>query len=266
MAVLNNALGGAGTGATVGAAVGSIFPGPGTAIGSAIGALTGLIAGSFSGGQAKKKTEEALSRVEAIPEVDPMQLGFLDELRRERRAVETGFTPEYTVARDIIQQASASGIDAAMDISGGSPALALSAIRRLQSGTGTNINKLLGTIGTQKTAYTSAMADLIDKIAQRKLDVETYKTAQQLAVATQEQADLNQSANLGIVLGANTMQDIDFSKIWDSLTKEPALLTNNSDSLPLDLSYLPSDKELTNLGSNIFGDNMWNIPGIFTKL
>jgi len=171
-------LGGAGKGA----AIGSIFGPAGTAVGAGIGAVVGGIgAGNKVGAR-----NDALDRVENIPMFDPMQLNFLDTLNREKRAVESGFTTDFQVAKDLNQKSLAGGLSVAESVAATNPALALSMIDTSSKNYSTGVNQALGTISTRSQGYTSSIGQLINMIAQRKLDVETYKTSQQLGLATDD--------------------------------------------------------------------------------
>lgn len=184
-------LGGAGIGATIGTA---IMPVVGTAIGAGIGALVGGVSGGVLAG-AKNK---ALDRVEDIPPFDPNQLAFIDKLKREKRSVESGFTTDFQVSKDLNQQSLAGGLSVAGAVARSNPALGLSYINNAMTRYNTGINKALGTISTRSSAYTSAVGSLIGDISKRKLDVETYKTAQQLGMAVSDLKMFNENMATGM--------------------------------------------------------------------
>ena len=169
-------LGGAGTGAAIGSMFGTI--------GTGVGAIAGGIIGGISTANNLNERDEALDRMEALPSFDPMQLDFLDLLKREKRSVESGFTTDFQVAKDLNKEVLAGGMSVAQNVAQTNPALALSIIDKSGKNYNTGINQSLGTISTRSMGYMSSMGELINTIAQRKLDVETYKTAQQLGLAT----------------------------------------------------------------------------------
>jgi len=175
--VFTGVMGGAGTGASIGS---TILPGWGTAIGAVAGGIWGGV--SASGQVADQK--EALERLEAIPSFDPMQLNFLDQLKREKRSVESGFTTDFQVAKDLNKQALAGGYSVAEKVGATNPALAISMSRRAGAQYNTGINQALGTISTRGHGLTSSMGELINRISQRRLDLEVLKTSQQLGMAT----------------------------------------------------------------------------------
>ena len=193
-------LGGAGTGASIGT---SILPGVGTAVGAGVGAIIGGI----SGASAAKDVGAAMERVEDIPSVDPTETAFLDELRREKRLVEAGLTPEFQVGKDLMLQAQASATNVATRFN--NPATALMFLENINRGFGTNVNKLIATIGSQRSGYLDAIGELTSRIAQRKLDVEMYKTTQGLGMATQSFADQRMNALMGTMMGVNQMGSMD---------------------------------------------------------
>lgn len=238
---------GAGRGAAAGAGMGamigtSIFPGIGTATGTIAGAIIGLIGGGITGNKQSKAMNTALERVEGISETDPMQLEFLDDLRREKRMVETGMTPEFNVAKDLIQQSAAGAMSMATRFN--NPATSLYFLNTISRGAGQNINQLMGTIGSQRGNYMQALGSYINDISQRKLDVEMYKTTQDLAIATQDKADTKANQNMMMMLGLSELSGageddkgglfLDLIKWWNnrsiptqSLASKPASLISN---------------------------------------
>ncbi len=189
----SGALGGAGSGAGIGAMIGSIAGPPGMAIGAGIGAGIGAIAGGIAGFAGGKEQQSALDRVEGIPEFDPMQLAFLDALQREKRSLESGFTTDFQVAKDLNQEMLAGGLSVAEAVGASNPALAISAIDQSGRAYNTGINQALGTISSRGFGMTQSIGDLINRVSQRKLDVETYKTTQELGIATSDLRTFNQN-------------------------------------------------------------------------
>jgi len=206
--VRNEAWRGAGRGTASGAGIGAsigtmIAPGLGTAIGAGVGGIIGF----FGGRGGAKSTAESLAAaqkgINEIAPVDPMQTAFLDELRREKRMVETGMTPEFSVARDLIRQAEAGASNIATRFN--NPATALYFLNTINRGAGANVNKLIGTISSQKGGYMQAIGQLIGDISQRKLDVDVYKKTQELAVSTQNYSDMISNQNMMMMMGVNAL-------------------------------------------------------------
>lgn len=186
--VATGVLGGAATGASMGSA---ILPGWGTAI----GAVAGGIVGGIDSSNKQKAQDEAMDRLNAIPAFDPMQLDFLDLLKREKRAVESGFTTDFQVAKDLNMQMMAGGLSVAESVGATNPALAFSLSRRVTADANTGINQALGTISSRGMGLTNSMGELINKISQRKLDLEMVKTSQQLGLATDALKTNQENAN-----------------------------------------------------------------------
>jgi outer membrane lipoprotein SlyB len=189
---LQGILGGAGTGAAMGTAIG----GP---IGAGIGALLGGVVGGIFGNNKSKAQAESLAALNAIPAVDPNQTIFKDQLYREKKAVESGFTTDFQVARDIIGKSEAGGMSVAAEMAQTNPALALMAMNQIGQGTDTAVNKALGTIGTKGFGYTQMISELIDKMSSRKLSVGIMKASQGMVTATQGMQDFNANANAGMM-------------------------------------------------------------------
>lgn len=193
---------GAGTGATrgagIGASIGSVVPGVGTAIGAGIGAVVGGVAGLFSGRSKAKELYEQQKQTEgAMEEIsgfDPRLTSFEKELRREKRMVETGMTPEFQVGKDLIERAGAGAMTVASRFN--NPAMAISFMNQIQTGIGTNINKMIGTVGAQRGQYLAAIGDITQKLSQRELDVDVWKATQKRATFTQNLSDYNLNTNM----------------------------------------------------------------------
>ncbi len=192
------------TGAAMGTAV---LPGIGTAIGAGLGAIVG-----FFGGRGKAKSayadlqasESAFGQakqtaLEPIP--DPGFADFGRELRREKRMVETGMTPEFQTAKDLLERTSAQQATVGMKYS--SPAMAMSFMKQSGIQMGANINKLLGMTGSQRTEYNQQMMNVMsvlyqkgEKESQRKLDVDLWEAIQTKADYAQSTSTMMQNRNM----------------------------------------------------------------------
>jgi len=186
------ALGGMGVGASIGTA---LLPG----IGTVLGALGGSIIGGISGAGKAKAVNDAMASIQAIPPVDPNQLEFKDQLYREKKAVESGFTTDFQVARDLIGQSEAGGLSVASELAQTNPALALMMMNQVGQGADTAVNKALGTISTRSMGYTQMIGDLINQMAQRKLDVNLFKSQVEMGQSTKEMQDFNANSLAGIM-------------------------------------------------------------------
>jgi hypothetical protein len=201
---------GAAKGAATGAAIGSIVPGVGTAIGAGVGAIVGGIAGFFGGRKREKALYEDLKSTESaeagITGFDPRLTSFEKELRREKRMVETGMTPEFQVGKDLIERAGAGAMSVATRFN--NPAMAISFMNQIQTGMGTNINKLVGTVGAQRGTYMAAIGDITQKLSQRELDVDVWKATQKRATFTQNLSDRNLNRNMERMQAVSSLTSI----------------------------------------------------------
>ena len=192
MSGLQGFAGGAGTGAAMGTAM---LPGVGTAIGGLLGGTLGAITGADKANSQNK----ALGVLNAIPEVDPNQTAFKDQLFREKRAVDSGFTTNFQVARDITGQQEAGGMSVASEMAKSNPALALMTMDQVGKNADTSVNKALGTNATQGMQYTQMIGDTITQMAQRKLSLNLFKGQVGMAQATQGMQDFNSNSNAGMM-------------------------------------------------------------------
>jgi hypothetical protein len=189
---LQGALGGAGTGASIGGSIGGTY-------GTVIGAVVGAIWGGIDANKKAQDLQESVDMLYAIPNVDPTQTVFRDQLYRERKAVESGFTTDFQVARDIIGKSEAGGMSVAAEMAKTNPGLALMMMTQAGQGADTSINKALGTIGARSMGYTQMINDLINQMAQRKLNVDLMKAQVSMTLSTQAMQDSNTNANAGIM-------------------------------------------------------------------
>jgi hypothetical protein len=204
----NGMLGGAGAGLSAGASVGTIFGPVGTAVGAGVGALIGGILGWAGGKKHDSALDNAMSRVEGLPLVNPMSVGLMDSVKREIRAVESGMTNEYATAKDLLGQAQQNSLSTMTGVSGGNAAMLLESAVRLNGGMGENINKLLATVSGTKSVYMGQLASLIGEQSQRELDLETYKVAQNLARVTDDNKNFNDNMRVMMMKGLNTLSGL----------------------------------------------------------
>jgi hypothetical protein len=182
--VLNGVLGGASIGAKIGT---EIAPG----IGTILGAIGGGFIGGVGGGKKQKAVNEAMASLEAIPSLDPNMADFRDQLGREKKAVESGFSTDFQVARDIIGQSEAGGMSVAAEMAMTNPALSLMMMNQVSSQSDASINKALGTISTQKMGYSQMISGLIEREADRSLQLDLLKSQYKMAQATANKKDFN---------------------------------------------------------------------------
>jgi len=187
------ALGGAATGAAIGS-----FLGP---VGTGVGAIAGALIGGIGANKASKGMQSALQRIGEIPMVDPTQLAFKDRLARESRALASGLTTDFQVAKDILRSTQAGSFSVAAKVGAGNPALAMTMMREGERSMNVGLNQALGTISTRTMGYTEMMGDMVDKIAKRKLDLEVYKANVGLGQSAAEYKDVMDQSNAVIGQG-----------------------------------------------------------------
>ena len=163
---------GAGKGAMSGAAIGTAaLPGIGTAIGAGVGAIVGFFGGRKSAqeGYAANKSMAAAGEAVNAPVYDAGLSQFARELRKEKRMVQTGMTPEFQVGKGLIEKAGAGGMNIATRFN--NPAMAMSFMSRIQTGMGANINKLVGTAGARADRLTGAIGGIKTTLAEREMEL-----------------------------------------------------------------------------------------------
>lgn len=185
-------LGGAGTGAAIGS---TILPGAGTGV----GAILGAVVGGISGHEKASNINKAMAAFDAIPGVDPNMISFKDTLLREKKAVESGFTTDFQMARDMIAESEAGGMSVAAEMARINPAMALMTMTQVGRGTDDSVNKALGTISTRSVGYTGMIADLTEKISMREMQIAIAKASQKMGLATKEMSDFNSNMNAGML-------------------------------------------------------------------
>ena len=185
-------LGGAASGAAIGAQIGTLIPVPG--LGTILGALAGGAIGAIGGAKKQKAVDDAMASIEAIPAVDPNMLDFKDQMAREKRAVESGFSTDFQVASDMISQSEAGGLSVSAELAMTNPSLALMMMNQIATQTDVSTNKALGTIATKGMGYTQLLSDLVEKISQREIDVEMMKASYKMGNAQANKKDFNANA------------------------------------------------------------------------
>lgn len=177
-------------------------------IGMGVGAVVGGVIGGISGHNKSKAYQSALDNINNIPLIDPAQLAFQDTLGREKRAVQSGFTTDFQVSRDILSQVNAGNVSVAESVGASNPALAVSMMKASSANMSTGLNQALGTISTRSNSYTQMMQDMVDKIAKRKLDVSMYKTNAELSQTSKEYKDFNTQANSALGNSASAIGSV----------------------------------------------------------
>lgn len=183
--------GGMAKGATTGASIGSVIPGVGTVLGGAIGAGLGANIGALSAISKQNKANKS----QEIPMTDPIEARRLAELEQLRRNVMMGSDP---ITQNRINQARNVGSAVQGAISrntGGDVASTMDALLKAQRNTQAGVNQGISE-GQQSLPYfDNASGQLMQRIAQRKLELQLLKRAQATAENAQSRKEDNLSAN-----------------------------------------------------------------------
>lgn len=148
-------------------------------------------------GQLLQGKQAKIRANEMTPEnVDPMQGAFLAELQQKKNALNTG--AEYTSSLDAIKQKMAQTQDVLAGNSGGDAGGTISALLKSQEVANQGEGDLLAQGQKSEMAYTGMYGDLLNKIAQRKLELGLLKRAQNEA----EWAQKSQNGLSNLAAGA----------------------------------------------------------------
>ena len=233
-----------GTGATV----------AGGAIGGPAGAAIGAGVGQLVTSQMDSGTVAPI-----VPTYDPMQLEMLDELERKKRSIEMGTSVEFQTARELIQRSEATVVDRVAGITGGDVSGAVAAMERINQATGANIGKIVAQSGQMAAPYVQAIADLNNKIAQRKLELSLAANAQALASAEQMRSDKNQSL-MNVLTSATFISSLGKGGKWlvdnaGQVASAPGYETEGPATVPVSPNVFST-------GTNIVNTGLWGIPNL----
>ncbi len=192
---------GVGTGALSGAAIGTeILPGWGTAI----GAVVGGVAGGISGANKKKANEMTL------PLEDQTQIEIFNELKRKQKALEAGST--YQAQKDIINQAGYKTMESIVKITGGDVGATVAALSGAQKATGRSMNELFAEMSAEGLKLNVLMEGLVEKISNRKLQIQAYEKSQAMVAAAQQQQNLTNMAMAALANDSEENEENEFAK------------------------------------------------------
>jgi len=204
-------------GQTIGSILGGILgtavaPGVGTTIGASLGGAAGGAAGKAVGGQRNQSISEAGSPVggqagsiaggtlgaaqlisgavkkrqaeQLKPSLeDPEQRALLEEVAAKRQSIQTG-AASATGIREAEQQGTTAQQNIAR-VTGGDVSGTVEALLKAQRGTQAATNRALAAGEQQQRFFTGLQADLTNRIAQRRLDLQQFQRVQALAEAAQ---------------------------------------------------------------------------------
>jgi hypothetical protein len=188
-ATSKGALSGAGMGATLGS---------NPALMASTGGLSapiGMAAGALLGGATAGMKQSKANKAQEIPMVDPMESARLAQLEQQRKSLMSG-TDAVTQQNisDINNQASAS-MNAITKSTGGDVAGTVDALLKSQKSAQNAINQSVAGASQRLPYFDTAGAQLLDKIADRRLQLERLRRGQALAENAQARKESNLSGN-----------------------------------------------------------------------
>lgn len=171
-------------GTVLGGGLGGAIGGPaGAKVGAQIGTGAGqLISGLISGGKGQQA---------GPPSEDPELRRFLNEIDRRRKTFETGAA--FQVGKRELRQQQAATQQGILRASGGASGAAISGLARSQRGTQTAFNELIGRGEARQDQMTQLFGNVLNRIAQRRLELSLAEQAKQEArqASSQRQGTAN---------------------------------------------------------------------------
>lgn len=167
----------------------------GNRAGQAVGAATGAVQ-LIGAAQAKKKA------MAATPEgVDATQGAFLAELQQKRNAINTG--AQYSSSIDAINDKMAQTQDVIAGNSGGDAGGTISALLKSQQVANQGVGQVMAQGQQAEGMYTGLYGDLLNKVAQRKMELGLLSRGQNMA----EWAQKKQAGAANFLTGAQNFMD-----------------------------------------------------------
>lgn len=166
--------------------------GSGQLIGAGISAAVGI--GQSIAGIVKNKKANNIT----IDETDSQQTSLANEILARSRAAETGAA--YTSGKDKIGRNTSSIVQGILGVSGGAGGSSAATLARLGETVGQGFNEVMTQQNQQQMQYTGLASQLINDIAQRRLEVRYAEKMQQKAEATQLIQD-----GMGNIMGSAAM-------------------------------------------------------------
>lgn len=206
----------------------------GNRAGQAVGAATGAV-------QLIKARGDKKRAMEATPQmVDPNQAAFLAELQQKKNALNTG--SQYTSSLDAINDKMAQTQDVLAGNSGGDAGGTISALLKSQQVANQGQGKILAQGQKSEDMYNGLFGDLLNKMAQRKLELGLLSRAQNMA----EWAQNKQQGAANFLGGAQSFLD------WKGGEKKA---TNPAAGAPV------ADAATSGFGGNRQGVEGFNLGG-----
>lgn len=183
---------------------GTAIPGLGAPAGYAIGSAIG---GGIEGAIQQKKAEGM-----ELPTVTPLQTSLLNDIRMRRAAMEAGTM--YQPQQENIKQIGTQAMRSAVQATGGDTNATISALQKIQRGTGRSLGELYGQMMNQANQTLALENQMATDFANREFRVAEYNKMQAMADAMQKQKDAKQilAAVIAQKLKAQGFSDDDILK------------------------------------------------------
>lgn len=182
------------------------------AVGMSSGNPYGMIVGaalSIYGNDKKKKKAEADKNAALAmlpPEEDPAQVNFFHEIDRKRKSFADGTAFAGDLAR--LGEVDANVRRGIISASGGAGGAAISGMIRSKRATQDEFGKILGEGRKMEFAYNQFGADLLDRIAQRRMDIASQKAQISLGMAMNSGRTANENTYGAAVAGGSALGQI----------------------------------------------------------
>jgi hypothetical protein len=179
-------------GSAIGGAVGSAVPGVGTSIGSAAGQIIGGVSDQAFAGRREKASMPMWE--------DPEQRRLLEELRSKRKAMEMGVDVTTNAALNENAQSGEAVRNAITRVTGGNAGQSVDALLKSQRQESAANNQAIGQLATRLPYYQGLEDNLLDRVAQRKLELDLRNVAQ----ATAEKAQYGKENLMNLSTGVQS--------------------------------------------------------------
>lgn len=200
-----------GIGGAIGSQLGGVIGGSigkngaqGESLGSGMSSQAGLGIGTglLQTIQANKLKKESESYLPAY--ADPRQSAFLAELQQKRRSIDTG--ADFAAGMNAIDTTNAGTNEAIVRSTGGDVAGTIQALLQSQGIANQGKNQVLAQGQQQQMQYNQLYKSTLDRIEQRKLELQMYRSQQARAEWAKKQqiANQNMMAGLGRAVQENT--------------------------------------------------------------
>jgi hypothetical protein len=205
------------------------------------------VCGEIEGGKAWKEANAM-----KIPEYNPGQVEFLNEIINKRKRLEAGTM--YMPQQEQIRQMGAYGMRTASNVSGGDIGGTINALKLINRGTGANLNKLYSGMQEQSMGLMGMEQNQVKQIADRELGLAMYDKQQAMADAAQQKKMAWENLSAGIakgIVGSEGFEGL-LSKVLSGQSSKADLDTLFSD--PNFIEELKNNPDLLKQLQNLLGN------------